>query len=97
MGENNFSTWPIALYGLVLLLAAVAYFILTRALLALHGQESVLAAALGEDFKGKVSVLIYVAAILLAFVSSWLAGALYVLVAIIWLVPDRRIERILAQ
>jgi uncharacterized membrane protein len=97
MGENNFSTWPIALYGLVLLLAAVAYFILTRALLALHGGDSVLATALGEDFKGKVSVLIYVAAILLAFVSSWLAGALYVLVAIIWLVPDRRIEKILAQ
>lgn len=97
MGENDFSAWPIALYGLVLLLAAVAYFFLTRALLALHGPDSVLAAALGEDFKGKVSLLIYLVAILLAFVSSWLAGALYVLVAIIWLVPDRRIEKILAQ
>lgn len=97
MGENDFSAWPIALYGLVLLLAAVAYFILTRALLACHGRDSVLAAALGRDYKGKVSVLIYVVAISLAFVSSWLAGALYVLVAIIWLVPDRRIEKILAQ
>lgn len=97
MGENGFSAWPVALYGLVLLLAAVAYFFLTRALLALHGPDSVLAAALGEDFKGKVSLLIYLTAIPLAFVNEWLAEALYVLVAIIWLVPDRRIEKILAQ
>jgi uncharacterized membrane protein len=97
MGENNFSTWPVAIYGLVLCLAGVAYFILTRTLLAVHGQESVLAAALGRDFKGKVSVLIYLVAIPLAFVSSLLAGALYVLVAIMWLIPDRRIEKTLAR
>lgn len=97
MGENDFSAWPVALYGLVLLLAAVAYFFLTQALLALHGRDSVLAAALGQDFKGKVSLLIYLAAIPLAFMNEWLAEALYVLVAIIWLVPDRRIEKILAQ
>jgi uncharacterized membrane protein len=97
MGENDFSAWPVALYGLVLLLAAVAYFFLTQALLALHGPDSVLAAALGRDFKGKVSLLIYLAAIPLAFVNEWLAEALYVLVAIIWLVPDRRIEKTLAQ
>lgn len=97
MGENDFSAWPVALYGLVLLLAAVAYFFLTQALLALHGQDSVLAAALGRDFKGKVSLLIYLVAILLAFVNEWLAEALYVLVAIIWLVPDPRIEKTLAQ
>jgi uncharacterized membrane protein len=97
MGENNFSTWPVAIYGLVLCLAGVAYFILTRALLAIHGQESVLAAALGRDFKGKVSVLIYLVAISLAFVNSLLAGALYVLVAIMWLIPDRRIEKTLAR
>jgi uncharacterized membrane protein len=95
MGENNFAAWPVAMYGVVLVLAAVAYFILVRALLALHGGDSVLAAAVNRDFKGKVSVVIYVVAIPLAFVATWLAGALYILVAIIWLVPDRRIERTL--
>jgi uncharacterized membrane protein len=78
-------------------LAAIAYFILTRALIALHGRESVLAAAVGRDFKGKVSVVIYLVAIPLAFVSSWLAGGLYVLVAVLWLVPDRRIEQTLTR
>jgi uncharacterized membrane protein len=78
-------------------LAAVAYFIQTRALISLHGQDSVLATAVGRDFKARVSVVIYLAAIALAFVSSWLACALYVLVAVIWLVPDRRIEKTLAR
>jgi len=93
MGENQFAAWPVALYGLVMLCAAIAYFILVRALLSLHGLESVLATALGSDFKGKISILIYLVAIPLAFVRSWLACALYVFVAIMWLVPDRRIER----
>jgi uncharacterized membrane protein len=97
MGETNFASWPVALYGIVLVLAAVAYFILTRALITLHGRKSVLATAVGQDYKGKVSVLIYLAAIPLAFISPWLAGGLYVLVAIIWLAPDRRIEKTLAQ
>ncbi len=97
MGKNDFAAWPVALYGLVLLLAAVAYFILTRALIALHGRDSVLATALGRDFKGKVSVVIYLMAIPLAFVSAWLACGLYVLVAVMWLIPDRRIEKTLAQ
>ena len=97
MGENEFAAWPVALYGAVMLFAAVAYFILTRALLALHGSKSVLATALGRDFKGKVSIVIYLVAISLAFLNSWLAGTLYVLVAVMWLVPDRRIEKILAQ
>ncbi|HEY5569440.1 MAG TPA: TMEM175 family protein [Gammaproteobacteria bacterium] len=97
MGENHFAAWPVALYGVVLVLAAIAYFILTRALIALHGRESVLAAAVGRDFKGKVSVVIYLVAIPLAFVSSWLAGGLYVLVAVLWLVPDRRIEQTLTR
>ena len=97
VGENDFAPWPVALYGVVLLCAAVAYYILARALLALHGQESVLASALGSDFKGKVSILIYAVAIPLSFVNSWLAGALYVLVAVIWLIPDPRIERRLAR
>ncbi len=97
MGENQFAAVPVALYGTVLLFAAVAYFILTRALISLHGRESVLATALGRDFKGKVSVVIYLVAIPLAFVHSWFACALYVLVAVMWLVPDRRIEKTLTQ
>jgi uncharacterized membrane protein len=97
MGENNFASWPVALYGLVLLLAGIAYFILTRALISLHGRDSNLATALGRDFKGKVSIVIYLLAIPLAFVSSWLACGLYVLVAVIWFIPDRRIEKILAR
>jgi uncharacterized membrane protein len=97
MGENHFAAWPVALYGVVLLLAAVAYFILTRTLLAVHGSDSVLASALGNDFKGKVSVVIYLVAIPFAFVHSWVAGALYALVAIIWLIPDRRMEKTLAR
>ena len=97
MGENDFSAWPVALYGTVLLLAAVAHFILTRALLSIHGRDSVLAIALGRDFKGKVSMVIYLVAIPFAFVNSWFAGALYVLVAVMWLIPDRRIEKTLAQ
>lgn len=97
MGENDFGAWPVAMYGVILLLAAVAYFVLTRTLIALHGRESVLANALGRDFKGKVSPLIYATAIVLAFVNSWLACALYVLTAVMWLIPDRRIERALTR
>ncbi|MFW6098090.1 MAG: TMEM175 family protein [Chloroflexota bacterium] len=95
MGRNNFASWPMALYGVVLLMAAVAYFILVRALIALHGSDSPLAIAVNRDLKGKISVVIYLIAIPLAFVSAWLAGALYVLVALIWLAPDRRIEQTL--
>jgi len=97
MGENRFSTWPVALYGAVLLFAGIAYFILVRALLSLHGQASVLAAALGRDIKGKISNVIYFVAIPIAFISSWTAFGLYILVAIIWLIPDRRIEKNLLQ
>ena len=96
MGESLFATRPVALYGAVLLLAALAYYILTRALIALHGSDSALATALGSDFKGKASVVLYVAAIPLAFVRPWLACAVYVLVAVVWLIPDRRIEAALA-
>ncbi len=97
MGENHFAPWPVALYGVVLLCAAIAYFILTRALLSLHSKTSTLAIALGSDFKGKISMVIYAVAIPLAFVNSWLTGGLYALLAIMWLVPDRRIEKTLAQ
>ncbi len=93
MGENNFGVWPVALYGVDLLLAALAYFLLARALLALHGSQSTLATALGSDIKGKYSIGLYVIAIPLAFVSPWIASALYVIVAAIWLAPDPRIEK----
>jgi len=97
MGENRFAAWPVALYGVVLLFAAVAYFILARSLISLHGQDSILATALGRDFKARVSLVIYLVAIPLAFINSWLAFGLYVVVAVTWLIPDRRIERTLAQ
>ena len=96
-GVSQFAALPVALYGAVLLLAAIAYFILTRTLISLHGKDSVLAAAVGRDYKGKASPLIYLAAIPLSFVNSWFACALYVLVAVMWLVPDRRIEKTLAS
>lgn len=89
------SQLPVALYGVVLLLAAIAYFTLTRTLIFHHGQGSTLANALGRDFKGKLSVLIYAVTIPLAFATPWLAYALYVLVAVLWLIPDRRIEKTL--
>ena len=93
MGENHFASLPVALYGVVLLFAAIAYFILTRALLLIHAADSKLALALGADFKGKISMVIYLLAIPLAFVRPWIACGLYILVAVTWLVPDRRIER----
>lgn len=96
MGENHFTSWPVALYGIVLLLAAIAYFILTKTLIALHGQDSNLATSIGGDLKGKISIAIYVAAIPLAFAQPWISGACYVIVAVMWLVPDRRIERTVA-
>jgi uncharacterized membrane protein len=95
MGENNFAALPVALYGVVLLLAAIAYFVLTQALIAHHGQDSPLAAALGRDLKGKISIGCYVVAILLSAVSPWLACLLYITVAVMWLIPDRRIERMM--
>ena len=93
VGENHFVPWPVAMYGVVLLMAAIAYYILARTLVSLHGKESTIAIALGADFKGKISVVIYLLAIPLAFVSQWIAGGLYVAVAVMWLIPDRRIER----
>jgi uncharacterized membrane protein len=96
MGETHFARVPVALYGVVLLLASIAYFILSRRLISLHGRDSILATAVGRDFKGLLSTAIYLVAIPLALVAWWLAFGLYVLVAIMWLVPDRRIERTLA-
>ena len=93
LGENNFTALPAALYGLVLLFAAIAYYILARALVRLHGSGSLIAIALGKDFKGKISIVIYLLAIPLSSIRSWLACALYVMVAVMWLIPDRRIEK----
>ena len=97
MGENHFSALPTAVYGGVLLLAAIAYYLLQGAILRAEGPDSLLATAVGADFKGKLSPLCYAIAIPLAFVSSWIANGLYVAVALMWLVPDRRIERVLAS
>ncbi len=97
MGENHFAPLPVALYGVNLLMAAISYTILVRALLAHHGQESLLAQAIGRDFKGYVSLALYAMAIPLSFVNPWIGFSLYVLVAIIWFAPDRRIEKKIAE
>jgi uncharacterized membrane protein len=97
MDSNHFDPWPVAVYGLVLLLAGIAYFILTRTLIALHGRDSTLATSIGRDRKGLISILIYALAIPLAFIRPWIAGAGYIIVALLWLVPDPRIERMVAR
>ena len=95
VGENHLRPLPTAMYGVVLLMAAVAYYTLQLAIIARQGPESLLARALGRDWKGKLSMVVYLTAIPLALVNPWIAIALYVLVALWWLVPDRRIERVL--
>ncbi len=93
MGENHLAAIPTAIYGFVLLMAAVAYYVLQRTIIAKEGRESLLAQAVGRDWKGKLSPLLYLAAIPLAFVSPWIAGGLYVFAALLWLIPDPRIEK----
>ena len=97
MGENDFTTVPTVLYGVVLLMAAIAYYLLQEAIIRAQGKNSVLAKALGRDFKGKLSLAVYLVAILAALRFRWIAQSILALTAIIWLVPDRRIERILAM
>ena len=97
VGENHFAATPMALYGIVLLMAAIAYYILQRALIAAEGPHSILASALGSDVKGKLSPVLYTVAIPAAYVNAAISGALYVIVALMWLVPDRRMERAVAQ
>jgi uncharacterized membrane protein len=97
MGENEFAPVPTAIYGAVLLMAAVAYWILLQTILQAEGPDSLLRTAVGSDWKGKLSPILYVVAIPLAFVHEAIAGALYVAVALIWLIPDRRIERVLSR
>ena len=93
MGENHFAAWPVALYGVVFLCAGIAYFFLTRALIAHEGTDSTLAASIGSDSKGQLSIAVYAVAIPLAFLRPWIACACYVLVAVMWLLPDPRIEK----
>jgi uncharacterized membrane protein len=97
MGENHFASLPTALYGVVLLMAAYSYLVLQRAIVAVDGASSPLAKAVGADRKGLVSRLMYMAAIATAFVRPWIAWSLYVAVALLWFVPDRRIERVLMR
>ena len=92
MGENHFASEPTALYGVVLLMAAIAYTILQREIVLHHGRDSLLATAVGRDRKGRLSPLAYIVAIPLAFVAHWISDTLYILVALMWLVPDKRIE-----
>jgi uncharacterized membrane protein len=96
MGENDFAATPAAVYGITLLGAALAYFALQTAIIRDEGRDSLLAGAIGRDLKGKASPVLYSTAIALSFVNRWLSMALYVLVALIWLVPDRRVERMIA-
>jgi len=95
MGENHFAQLPTALYGFVLLMAAIAYWILGATIINEEGADSLLAKAVGKDLKGKLSPIAYATAIGLSFVNHWLAAAIYILVALVWLVPDKRIERVL--
>ena len=97
MGQNHFAAAPSALYGLVLLMAAIAYFLLQQSIIASQGKDSLLQKAIGSDWKGKLSPVLYVAAIPASFWLHWVAQGIYVLVALIWLIPDRRIERLLAS
>ena len=97
MGENHFTTVPTAIYGAVTFMAAIAYYILQSVILAQRGCDSKLAAAIGRDFKGKLSPALYALAIAAAFLYPWISCAIYVLVALIWLVPDRRIARVLDE
>jgi len=97
MGENHFETIPVVAYGIVLLCAALSYTILTRVLLSIHDRESPFARGLGSDFKGYISLAIYLVSIAVAFIQPWVACAGYVLVACLWFVPDRRFERLVDE
>ena len=97
MGENHFTTATVFLYGLVLLLAAIAYVILQKLINQTHGKTSILAMALGRDLKGKISPVLYILGIIGAFINVWISAAMYIFVAIIWLIPDSRIEKALKE
>lgn len=97
MGENHFSSNPMALYGFILLMSGIAYFILQGRIIKNQGQDSILSKAIGNDFKGKLSPVLYIIAIASSWISQWISGGLYVLVALLWLIPDTRIERAISN
>ena len=97
MGENHFAVAPTALYGVVLLMAAIAYYVLEQAIIRAQGPDSILKKAVGRDLKGKLSPVLYILAIVATLISPWIAEAIYVAVALIWLIPDRRIENVLSR
>ena len=97
LGENHFAATPAAAYGVVLFMAAIAYYILQKAIIAEQGNASILATAIGNDWKGKLSPLLYLTAIGLSFVNPWISNGIYVVVALLWLIPDPRIEKALAK
>jgi uncharacterized membrane protein len=97
MGENHFSPIPATFYGSVLFMAGVAYWLLSKAIIAADGDDSLLAKAIGKDRKGQWSIVLYAIAMLLAFISHWIALAIYVLVALLWLIPDKRVENVLSD
>jgi uncharacterized membrane protein len=95
MGENNFGKMPMALYGFILLMAAIAYFILQTRIIKNHGKDSILSKAIGKDIKGKISPALYIIGLASSWMSPWIPGLIYALVALIWLIPDKRIEYII--
>ena len=97
MGENHFTSVPVALYGVVMLMSGCAYFILSRMLISHHGRDSALAVALGKDFKGIALLILYMIATLLSFINPRIALGIYIFVALMWFIPDRRIERVIAE
>ena len=97
MGENHFTAVPTALYGVVLLMAAIAYYLLQQTIIRAQGPDSILKKAVGRDWKGKLSPLLYLAAIAATLLSPWIAEAIFVAAALVWLIPDRRIEKVLPR
>jgi len=97
IGTTNFAPGPMSLYGVIMLMAAIAYYILQRSIISSHGSDSILSRAIGKDIKGKISPILYALAIVFAFINQWISGFLFVFVALIWLVPDKRIERVLFE
>ncbi|MBN3582973.1 DUF1211 domain-containing protein [Algoriphagus aestuarii] len=97
MGENNFASTTLALYGFILLMSAIAYFILQRNIIQEHGKDGVLAKAIGKDIKGKLSPVLYILGIASSWINSWIAAIFYILVALMWLIPDKRIEKTLKE
>ena len=97
MGENHFAPAPVSLYGVIMLMAAIAYYILQQTIIARQGKDSLLSRAVGKDIKGKISPILYSIAIPAAFLNQWISGGIYIFVALMWLVPDKRIERVIGE